>query len=306
MEITPRHIEQIKALDQYGSFRRAAEKLCISQPALSRSILVLEEKLGVKFFDRAQGRLVPTPYGRIVLDRGGSIFKEFQLLHRDIMMLQSGEQGVLTIGCGPIPAETLAGDALGRFSNRYPQITVKLIIDHAPNLTRLLDNRSIDFFVAEASQLADHQKYDLVEMPQQQGYFCCRKGHPLATLPSITFDDILKFPMALMWLSSRIFTLLGKLFGCDIQKSEELGTSIIECDNMDTLLCIVKGCDAITITSREILSSSVHKDQIHLLPLLVPELKSGYHIVSLKNISSIPAVTLLQDIFLETAAQKVQ
>jgi DNA-binding transcriptional LysR family regulator len=306
MDITPRHIEQIEALHRYGSFRRAAEKLCISQPALSRSILLLEEKLGVKFFDRAQGKLLPTQYCRIVLNRGETVLKEMQLLHRDITMLQGGMHGILNIGCGPIPAETLAGDAIARFNNLYPQVTVRLIIDHVPKLTTLLHSRSIDFFVAEAQHFIDKQEYEFVPMPQQQGYFCCRQNHPLTARSSLTFNDILEFPMALMWLSERIFTIFSKLSGKNIQKNEDLAAGYIECDNMNTLLCIVNGCDAVTMTSREILTGSGYKDKIHLLPLVIPSFRSGYSLVSLKEFSTIPAIAAMKNCFLETAAQKVQ
>ncbi len=306
MEITPRHIEQIEALQRYGSFRRAAEKLCISQPALSRSILILEEKLGIKFFDRAHGKLVPTAYGRMVLRRGGNILKEFQSLHRDISLMQNCEQGVLTIGCGPIPAETLAGEALGRFNRLYPKMSVKLVIDHAPSLEKHLNSRAMDFFVAEASQLEGRQEYEIVSMEQQQGYLCCRRGHPLASRSSVAFDEILAYPLALMWLSDRIFSLLSKLSGRDIQKSEDLGTSVMECDNMSILLRIVSESDAVTITSYEILSQSVNKDDICILPLTIPEFRSGYCVISLRNYSVIPAADHLKRLFAEVAAQKVR
>ena len=305
MDITPRHIEQIETVHRYGSFRSAAEKLCISQPALSRSILTLEEKLGVKFFDRTGGKLALTPYGRIVLDRGENILKEMQLLHRDINMLQGGAQGVLHIGCGPIPAATLAGDAIARFNNRYPQTTVKLTIDHASHLTQLLRKRFLDFFVAEAQPLEGEQEYELTQMPQQQGYFCYRQGHPLASRSALAFADILEFPLALMWLSERIFTIFSKLSGAVIRKSEDLGAGLLECDNMNILLAMVSNSDAVSITSREILAGSVYKDRIVLLPLVIPEFKSGYSIVSLKGFSTIPAIAALKQQFLETAEQKV-
>lgn len=221
-------------------------------------------------------------------------------------MLQGGEQGVLSVGCGPIPAETLAGDALGRFNTRYPHMTVKVTVDHVSNLTKLLHNRAIDFFVAEAYQIAGMEEYEIVSMPQQQGYFCCRNKHPLEGRSPLTIGDILAFPLALMWLSERIYALLGTLTGTAIQKSEDLGAGLIECDNMNILLRIVCHSDAVTITSREIVAESSCRDRVHLLPLVIPALKSSYAIVGLKAFSTIPAIAALKNCFLETASQKVQ
>ncbi len=306
MEITPRHIEQIEALHRYGSFRRAASKLCISQPALSRSILLLEEKLGVKFFDRAGGGLVLTPYGRIVLGRGESVLTELQLLYRDITMLRGGEQGVVNIGCGPIIAETFAGEAVARFNAFYPQMTVKITIDHASHLDGKLRKRSIDFFVGETHHIRNTQDYDMIPMPQQQGYFCCRRNHPLTALSPLAIGDVLRYPMALMWLPDRFFELFGKLTGRTIQKNEEIGAGLIECDNLNLLLRVVSGSDAVTLTSREIVAQSLHKEQVVLLPLVIPALKSGYAVVSLRGFTTIPAISYLKNLFLETAMQKVR
>lgn len=195
MPITFRHIEQVAALNRFGSFRRAAEVLCISQPALSRSILTLEEQLGVRIFDRTRGKLTPTRYGAIILQRGGRVITDVELLRRDILMLQGGEKGVIRIGCGPFPVEVLAGEAIGRFNAIYPKMSVRLKVDHAPQLTALLRDRSIDFFVAESYPVKDApEEFETTPLPQQQGYFCCRKDHPLAALPSPTYEDIFSFP----------------------------------------------------------------------------------------------------------------
>jgi len=67
-----------------------------------------------------------------------------------------------------------------------------------------------------------------------------------------------------MWLSDRIFLLLSKLSGRDIQKSEDVGTSVIECDNMNSLLDVRSESDAIAITSYEVLAQSLNKDNISM------------------------------------------
>lgn len=305
MHITLRHIEQIDALCRHGNFRLAADNLCISQPALSRSILTLEERLGVKLFDRTRGKLLPTRYGALIQQRGQKMLREMQLLHRDISMLRGGEEGIIHIGCGPFPGEVLAGEAIGRFNKLYPKVTVKLTVDHAPRLNGLLRKRAIDFYVADASQMHNNQEFTLTPLPQQQGYFCCRKEHPLTELPSPSFQEIFSFPMAIMWTSEPVLALLSKLLGKRIRRLEDLGTGLIKCDNLHTLLRVVSSGDAFTITTREVFDKSVFKDSLRLLPVHVPELRTDYAIVTLKGRSTIKAIACLHDLFTAVADELV-
>ncbi len=70
MDIDIRLIRHVLMLARHRNFARAAEQLHLSQPALSRSIARLEETLGVALFDRTRDGVIPTDYGRIVIERG--------------------------------------------------------------------------------------------------------------------------------------------------------------------------------------------------------------------------------------------
>lgn len=303
MTITLKHIEQIMALQEYGNYRLAADKLRISQPALSRSIINLQEKLGVKLFDRFGGKLQPTRYGALVLERGKRILNDRDMLQRDISMLKGGETGVINIGCGPFPAEALAGEAIGRFSRLYPQITVRLIVDYAPRLTEFLLAQEIDFSVADTAPVKDFPEFEITPLPHQQLYFCCRKNHPLTAIPAPTIHDICAHPLAAMWAPDRIFTLFGKLLGKKIRSLEEIGRGLLVCDNLNTLLQMVSASDAFTSTSRAIFEQCVYKDRLQLLPLQVPELRTDYSIAQLRGRSSVDAVRDLQQCFIDTAEE---
>jgi len=111
-------------------------------------------------------------------------------MHRDIALLQGFEAGVLYIGCGPFPAEVLAGDAIAKFNNHFPKLSVKITVDLSPRLITLLRERSVDFLVAEIDHLADLEGIDIIPMPQQQVYFCCRKQHPLTNKQHFSFNDL--------------------------------------------------------------------------------------------------------------------
>ena len=306
MELTFKHIEQVMTLHQYGSFRRAADVLCISQPALSRSVSTLEEKLGVKVFDRTRGGLVPTRYGEIILKRGERVLKELALLERDVSMVHGGEKGIISLGCGPFPAEVLAGEAIGRFNRTYPKMSVKLMVDHSSRLTTLLRRRVIDFFVADAFPLEEaSEEFEATPLPQQQGYFCCGTSHPLAALPCPTIEDIFAFPLALMWVPSRILHLLSTLLKRDIRSLEDIGNGLVQCDSLNVLLKIVASGEAFTITSRELMEQTRFKEQLCFLPLTVPEMTTNYAIISLRESTSIPAIHHLRELFVQVAEDVV-
>ncbi len=68
------------ALARHRNFARAADQLHLSQPTLSRSIARLEETLGVALFDRTREGVIPTEYGRVVIERGQDILRRGQEL----------------------------------------------------------------------------------------------------------------------------------------------------------------------------------------------------------------------------------
>ena len=115
-------LRQMLSLAKHRNFARAAESLHISQPALSRSISNLEETLGVQLFDRTSGGVVPTAYGRLILERGREIVAKESELRREIRLMQGIEIGELAIGAGPFPFEISVGPAVSRLIATFPKL----------------------------------------------------------------------------------------------------------------------------------------------------------------------------------------
>ncbi|MEY3611430.1 MAG: HTH-type transcriptional regulator CynR, partial [Pseudomonadota bacterium] len=88
-----RHLEHLLALAETGSFSRAAEKLYLTQSALSRSIQALETDLGGPLLDRVGKKNELTPLGRSVLERARRIVDEAQELKQGAVLLQQGGLG---------------------------------------------------------------------------------------------------------------------------------------------------------------------------------------------------------------------
>lgn len=121
-----------------GGVSRAADRLHVSQPALSRQVQTLEAELGVALFDRVQRRLRLTSVGEDLLQRSRLVLLEAEGLRERAKSLQSGQTGVLKIGATPPIIEAPLSDFLGDWRKRHPGIDVHLTEDGGASLAERL------------------------------------------------------------------------------------------------------------------------------------------------------------------------
>ena len=93
-----RHLRYFQAVAEELSFSRAAQRLNIAQPALSRAVQELEEELGVRLIDRNRRTIRLTPAGEVLLRETGLIFENLDDTLRKVRRTASGEDGELRLG----------------------------------------------------------------------------------------------------------------------------------------------------------------------------------------------------------------
>ena len=194
MSLENKSVRHVLALAHYRHFARAAESLNLSQPALSRSIAVLEQGLGVQLFDRTPGGVEPTDVGRLIISRCHEIaLKETELV-REIKLLQGVESGELVIGAGPFPYEISVGTAFSELLSNFPKLRIRIESANPQSIvTRVLEGE-FDIGVADVRDWQGDNRLEIEALPIHTGVFCCRPQHPLAGQPSLTVDEILAYP----------------------------------------------------------------------------------------------------------------
>lgn len=302
MEITFRHLHQIQALVKNGSFAKAAQELNISQPALSRSISSLERQLEVQLFDRSKREVVPTLFGKHLLERGRPVLQEMVLMERDLNLLHDMESGELIIGSGPFPAEISIGKSVARFSRNHPKVNIRILIDRAPALLTRLRRRELDIFVADTRTIRDTSGLEIIPLPKQQGYFCCRPRHPLTRVKQLKMADIFSYPLAIMWFPKAILLSLARGANLQLNSFDDFPCAVLECDYLKVLFDIISNSDATGLITRHI-QNFPREQQLALLPLTVPELNTHYGMVSLSNYSQPPALKMFQQYMIEIEEQ---
>src|SRR5258708_23543749 len=133
---------------QAGSMGKAAQVLNTSQPNISRSIGELEHVLGVRLLDRHRQGIMPTEYGRALLDCGVAVFDDLRQGVKNIEFLADPAAGEVRVGCNPFLAASFVSKVIDKLSRQYPRIAFHVVGAEAEALHRDLRERNIDLLIA--------------------------------------------------------------------------------------------------------------------------------------------------------------
>lgn len=121
-----RHLVYFREVARRLHFRRAAEALAIAQPALSRSISLLEEALGMDLLNRTRRGVELTPAGRLLLERTESLLRSAAMLPAELKAVASGEVGSIRVAFTGLAMSTVLPGILREFHQRHPGIRLEL------------------------------------------------------------------------------------------------------------------------------------------------------------------------------------
>ena len=144
-----RQLAHLTALAEQGSFSRAAERLHLTQSALSRSLQTLEDELGARLIDRSGRRSTLTPLGEAVLARAQRIVLEAAEIERSAELLRQGEAGTIRVGLGSGPGALLMTPLLSHVAARYPEVRVAIARGSTELQVHQLRQRELDALVID-------------------------------------------------------------------------------------------------------------------------------------------------------------
>ena len=239
-----RHLEHWLALAETGSFSRAAEKLHITQSALSRSIQTLEDDLGGMLVDRVGKKNELTPLGRSVLARARRIVHEAQELQQGAALLQQGGLGALRVGLGSGPGAMLMTPWLVYMARHHPTVQVTVSRGSTELQLTQLRERQLDALVVDVRRVEAAPDLKITHVVEMRAGFVCRQGHPLLSLypQRVPFEALLSFPIASIQLSQEVARLLVDHYGPQANPAQ---MTTLQCEDIASLLDVVGQTDAI-------------------------------------------------------------
>lgn len=189
-----RLLRSFLAVSREQSISGAAERLHVSQPALSRQVIELEEELGLKLLIRGKRKVTLTDEGMLLRKRAEQIMDLVQKTEEELAATDEVVGGSVYIGAGETHAfRTLAGE-IKTMTGKYPDIRFHLFSGNAEDVTERLDKGLLDFGLL--IEPADVTKYDYLRLQAVDTWgVLMRKDSPLATLDAIRPEDLWQEPL---------------------------------------------------------------------------------------------------------------
>ncbi|MFN2167921.1 MAG: LysR family transcriptional regulator [Anaerolineae bacterium] len=285
MKLQLRHLQQVVALAEEGNYRKAAARLGLSQPALSRGIQTLEAALGTRLFDRTSRGVQPTQIGQLVLERGRSLLAGASDLENEIRMALGLEAGALAVGAGPYAAEISVGPACGRLQREHPGLNLDVRVGDWEFLTILVLAGEVDVAVAELSIAAANDRLTTEALPRHPGRFVCHAGHALTRQKRPTLEDVLSYPLVSPALPAR--------FG-GVKPDVRVDTFALARN------VLLEGT-AVGLTTLPQLAADLEQGLVHL-PVEAPWLHTSYGFIRLKRRTPSPAALAFMEVVREIEA----
>jgi DNA-binding transcriptional LysR family regulator len=195
MDLNLRDIRALIAVADAGSFTRAAERLHLSQPALTVQIRRLEEVVGARLFDRNSRKVALTPAGRELLPLLQKSLRDMEGVLRDARALGVGESGTIRIACLPTFAASVLPELILALRRDVPRAGFQVRDGVASLVNALVRGEDVDIGLT-GGEITD-PLLDVLHAGVDRLVAVCPQAHPLANKRRVSLDELMRAPLVL-------------------------------------------------------------------------------------------------------------
>jgi LysR family transcriptional regulator, carnitine catabolism transcriptional activator len=268
------------------SFSEASRTENVSQPALSRSIRMLEDQLGIRLFDRDTRNVSLTSAGLMLQPIAERLISDYDAAFSDLAQSISGERGHVAIGVLPSIAADLLPNVLARFRAERPNVDVRVEDTLSDSLTDMLQERRIDFAITiEPDQ---DRRLEFQPLFSDEFVLVVRRGDPLDS------------PEPLPWAALKGLRFIGMAAASSVRRTTDIAfaradisnRAMYECGHLSTVGGLIGaglGVSALPASTLPMIGSS----EVSSRPLIDPTISREIGIVTLRSRTLSPSTAAL-------------
>jgi len=236
-----RQLEMFRAVSEEGAFTRAAERLHVSQSAISRQIQLLEEELGTMLLHRTGRGVSLTPHGELLLTTANRVNREIQDAVSQISDTLALQRGLLSLGGGMTVSLYILPKLLKKFRSLYRNVDLRITTGEAEFLLRLLRTGQVDLALLTLPIVAA----DLEVRPvlKEEMVVVTSGNHPLTRARTIESKSLRRYPFVLFESGSNTRKVLDEFF-----LQEQIPVKVVmETENVEIIKAMVASGLGVTL-----------------------------------------------------------
>lgn len=173
-------------------FGRAAERLGLAPPALSRQISALEDELGVSLLTRTTRQVALTRAGLIMLEEAKAILVRMERASRSVREASLASSKVLRVGAIDAASSSFVPEALVTFRSRHPGIEIKFVEAMTAPLVQMLEAGKLDLALLRPPRKPTDCAFEILRV--ERPIVVLSESHPLAAREYLTMQDLISEP----------------------------------------------------------------------------------------------------------------
>ncbi|SDH89010.1 LysR family transcriptional regulator [Pseudomonas abietaniphila] len=289
-------LQAFRAVVENGSFRKAADAIRITQPALSRRIEKLESALNVKLFERTTRKVSLTTVGLAFLPQVERMLDDLDIALMSISEVASTRMGHVTIACVPSAAYYFMPQVISAFHRLYPRIKVRVLDASANEVNSAVALGEADFGVSFSGTLASEVDFEL--LLQERYVVACRRDHPLAEREQVSWEEMYEYDYISLDKTSGNRMVLDQA----LLRSPAKKPSICETRHVTTMIGLVEAGLGVAAVPSIAMPAAGHPILVSV-PLIEPEVLRNVGLIKRRGRTLTPAAIELEQLVRQMPAR---
>lgn len=286
-----RDLDILMAVIETGSMGKAANRLSISQPAVSKAIVELEDALGVQLVDRSQRGVKPTPYGLALGKRSIAIFNDLRQGVQDVDFLADPTKGELRIGATEPIMSAMVTPTIDRLSRKYPGMFFHIVAGDTATLYREVIERNIEFAICRMIGRLPDELADEVLFYDAFSIMTSAKN-PLTRRRKLTLAELAHEPWTLFPFDSFFGSVIAEAFRANGQDLPRLTVASLSLYVQNEMLATHH---FLTVLPSFVLRDPGRNPPLKALPVALPNKPMPIGLITVKNRTLTPLAQLFID-----------
>lgn len=287
MKLDERHLIQLAAVVQAGGVTEGAALLGMTQPAVSRTLAMLERRLGEPLFVKGRRPLSPTPLGRALADHGRVMLAASRKASETVDGFRQGRSGVVRLGGSPFFVDALISGMIAEFQDDHPDVRVDQSYGYLPDLRAAIHADRIDLAICPLDILEEGSGLSFRPVLPGRNVVACRATHPLLMKRRLDPAALLDFPWIAPPAGSPLLADLRALLislGATELRIRYSGGSLASAINH------MKASDALTVLPHSVVFAFRKEKAITALPVKIPHPERALGLLRRADAPASPAV----------------